>query len=142
VRVGDLVVSTPGRGVALRAAERRLLADLARQSGAAAHGVATLTELRRSRERLVAAREEERRSLRRELHDDLGAMLTGVALGVDAAGNRLPARRRTTPTGTTALLATRRTLNGSSRMPSHWPTRTSTLPTTTTTVTARSTHSS
>jgi two-component system, NarL family, sensor kinase len=89
-RVGNLVVSTLGRGVALRAAERRLLAELAQQSGAAAHGVATLMELRRSRERLVAAREEERRSLRRELHDDLGAMLTGVALGVDAAGNRLP----------------------------------------------------
>jgi two-component system, NarL family, sensor kinase len=90
VRVGNLVVSTSGHGVALRAAERRLLADLARQSGAAAHGVATLAELRRSRERLVAAREEERRSLRRELHDDLGAMLTGVALGVDATGNQLP----------------------------------------------------
>jgi signal transduction histidine kinase len=90
-RIGNLVVSTPGLGVVLRAAERRLLADLARQSGPAAHGVATLMELRRSRQRLVAAREEERRSLRRELHDDLGAMLTGVALGVDAAGNRLTA---------------------------------------------------
>ncbi|MBO3751717.1 sensor histidine kinase [Streptosporangiaceae bacterium NEAU-GS5] len=89
-QVGNLVVSTGGHGVVLRAAERRLLADLARQSGAAAHGVATLTQLRRSRERLVAAREEERRSLRRELHDDLGAMLTGVALGVDAAGNHVP----------------------------------------------------
>lgn len=89
--VANLVVSTPGTGVALRAAERRLLADLARQSGAAAHGVTTVAELRRARERLVAARAEERRSLRRELHDDLGAMLTGVALGVDAAGNRVPA---------------------------------------------------
>jgi signal transduction histidine kinase len=90
-QVGNLVVCTPGHGVTLRAAERRLLTDLARQSGAAAHGVATLMELRRSREHLVAAREQERRSLRRELHDDLGAMLTGVALGVDAADNRLPA---------------------------------------------------
>jgi signal transduction histidine kinase len=90
-RVGNLVVSTTGPGVALRAAERRLLIDLARQSGAAAHGVATLAELRRSRQRLVGARERERRSLRRELHDDLGALLTGVALGVDAADNRVPA---------------------------------------------------
>lgn len=90
-RIGNLVVSTLSRGAALRPAERRLLADLARQAGPAAHGVATLLELRRSRQRLVAAREEERRSLRRELHDDLGAMLTGVALGVDAAGNRLTA---------------------------------------------------
>ena len=90
-RVGNLVVSTPGHGVTLRAAERRLLADLARQAGPAAHGVATLMELRRSRQRLVAAREKERLSLRRELHDDLGAMLTGVALGLDAVGNRLTA---------------------------------------------------
>jgi signal transduction histidine kinase len=89
-RVGNLVVSTPRHGVGLRAAEQRLLADLARQAGAAAHGVATLIELRRSRERLVAAREQERRSLRRELHDDLGAMLTGAALGIDAVGNRMP----------------------------------------------------
>jgi two-component system, NarL family, sensor kinase len=90
-RIGKLIVSTAGPGVVLRTAERRLLAELARQSGPAAHGVATLMELRRSRQRLVAAREEERRSLRRELHDDLGAMLTGVALGVDAAGNLLAA---------------------------------------------------
>jgi two-component system, NarL family, sensor kinase len=94
--VGTLLVSTPGPGVALRPAERRLLTDLARQAGSAAHGVAALTELRRSRQRLVGARERERRSLRRELHDDLGAMLTGVAHGIDAATNRLPAGSATT----------------------------------------------
>lgn len=89
--VGQLVVSTPAHGVTLRPAESRLLADLARQSGAAAHGVATIAELRRSRDGLVAARAEERQSLRRELHDDLGATLTGVVLSVDAAGNEMPA---------------------------------------------------
>ena len=89
--VGELVVSTQAPGVGLRPAERRLLGDLARQAGAAAHGVATVTELRRSRERIVAAREEERRWLRRELHDDVGATLTGVALGIDTAGNLVTA---------------------------------------------------
>ena len=40
-----------------------------------------------SRERLVVAREEERRRLRRELHDGLGPLLTGVALSADTAAN-------------------------------------------------------
>ncbi len=44
-------------------------------------------QLQVSRERLVVAREEERRRLRREIHDGLGPLLTGVALSADAAGN-------------------------------------------------------
>jgi signal transduction histidine kinase len=36
------------------------------------------TDLQRSRERLVASREEERRRLRRDLHDGLGAQLAGL----------------------------------------------------------------
>jgi signal transduction histidine kinase len=46
-------------------------------------------DLRRSRERLVVAREEERRMLRRELHDGLGSALAGLGFKVDAARNRL-----------------------------------------------------
>jgi two-component system NarL family sensor kinase len=42
-------------------------------------------ELRRSREGLVAAREEERRRLRRDLHDGVGAALSGVLLQVESA---------------------------------------------------------
>jgi len=38
-----------------------------------------------SRARIVAAREEERRRLRRELHDELGPTLAAVALRIDAA---------------------------------------------------------
>jgi signal transduction histidine kinase len=37
----------------------------------------------------VAAREEERRRLRRDLHDGLGPTLAGIALGLDVAGNTL-----------------------------------------------------
>ena len=44
-------------------------------------------ELQRARERLVAAREEERRRLRRDLHDGLGPALAGAALKVEAAEN-------------------------------------------------------
>jgi len=46
-------------------------------------------ELQRARERLVAAREEERRRLRRDLHDGLGPALAGAALEVEAAENLL-----------------------------------------------------
>ncbi len=50
---------------------------------------ATLTsrDLQHSREKLVAAREEERLRLRRDLHDGLGPLLTGVALAADAVAN-------------------------------------------------------
>jgi signal transduction histidine kinase len=43
-------------------------------------------DLQRSRGRLVTAREEERRRLRRDLHDGLGPALAGVAMKLDAAG--------------------------------------------------------
>ena len=65
--------------------DRALLADLAPLVAAAAHEYAITVELRQSRERLVLAREEERRRLRRELHDGLGPALAGLALGVGAA---------------------------------------------------------
>ena len=49
-----------------------------------------LTEaLRRSRERLVTAREEERRRLRRDLHDGLGPRLAGLTLRLETARDRL-----------------------------------------------------
>jgi signal transduction histidine kinase len=53
------------------------------------------TELQASRATVVAAIEEERRRLRRDLHDGLGPRLTGVAYAADAARNLLdrdPAR--------------------------------------------------
>jgi signal transduction histidine kinase len=48
----------------------------------AAYAVRLTTDLQHSRQRLVAAREEERRRLRRDLHDGLGAQL--AALNVQA----------------------------------------------------------
>jgi two-component system NarL family sensor kinase len=44
-------------------------------------------DLQASRGRIVVAREEERRRLRRDLHDGLGPTLTGVGLAADAAAN-------------------------------------------------------
>ena len=71
-------------------ADRRLLADLTRQAGIAVHAVRLTADLQRSRERLVTAREEERRRLRRDLHDGLGPALSSVLLKLGAARRLLP----------------------------------------------------
>ena len=82
----------PASGIeALSAPDRRLLEDLARQSGVAVYGVRVTSDLQRSRERLVAAREEERRRVRRDLHDGLGPSLAGVVLKLAAARAELTA---------------------------------------------------
>ncbi|MEV0269742.1 histidine kinase [Hamadaea sp. NPDC050747] len=70
--------------------DRELLAELAGRLGLTVRNQSLTAELLRSRHRLVAAREEERRRLRRELHDGLGPVLTAVGLSLDAARARLP----------------------------------------------------
>ncbi|MGH8774897.1 MAG: sensor histidine kinase [Jiangellaceae bacterium] len=66
-------------------ADQRLLDDLARRVSAAARELSLRTDLQRSRERLVLAREEERRRLRRTLHDDLGPAVAGLGVRTEAA---------------------------------------------------------
>jgi signal transduction histidine kinase len=83
--IGRLVFSPRAPGEGFSAADRRLLEDLARQAEVAVHAVRLTADLQRSRERLVATREEERRRLRRDLHDGIGPTLTGLALQLNAA---------------------------------------------------------
>ncbi|WP_432950636.1 sensor histidine kinase [Kribbella sp. CA-253562] len=84
--VGQLVLC-PGDGSSLSERDQRLLGDLARQAAAAARASELSTELQRGRSRLVAAREEERRRIRRDLHDSLGPSLGAVALRIETARN-------------------------------------------------------
>jgi signal transduction histidine kinase len=99
--VGQMVLAARAPGEPFTPPDRRLLDDLARQAGVAAHAVRLTADLQRSRERLVSAREEERRRLRRDLHDGLGPSLASLTLQLDAARNLL-ARD---PAATGALLA-------------------------------------
>ena len=90
--VGRLLVSQRTVHDPFRAADLRLLDDLGRQIGVAAHSLLVTRDLQRSREALVTTREEERRRIRRDLHDGLGPTLAGVALGLDAAGRLVAAQ--------------------------------------------------
>jgi two-component system NarL family sensor kinase len=90
-QVGALLVSPRSGQHRLGAADRRVLEVLAAPVAVALHAVLLSQELQRSRERLVAAREEERRRLRRDLHDGLGPILTAVTLKADAARSVLDA---------------------------------------------------
>jgi signal transduction histidine kinase len=99
--IGRLVISPRAPGEELSTADRRLLEDLARQAEVAVHAMRLTTDLQRSREQLVAGREEERRRLRRDLHDGLGPTLASLALRLDAA-RRLVRRK---PEDAEALLS-------------------------------------
>jgi two-component system NarL family sensor kinase len=84
---GTLVVGLRKGETRLDPADERVLVLLSGPLSTAVHATILLEQLQLSRERLVVAREEERRRLRRELHDGLGPLLTGVALSADTAAN-------------------------------------------------------
>jgi len=90
--IGTLLVGRRTPNEAFGSSDLRLLDDLGRQVGVAAHATLLGRDLQRSREELVTTREEERRRIRRDLHDGLGPALAGVALGLDAI-NRIAGTR-------------------------------------------------
>jgi signal transduction histidine kinase len=88
--IGQLQVAPREPGERLSGGDLQLLADLARQAGAAVRAFQlnqelqhTLAELQQSRERLVTAREAERRRLRRDLHDGVGPTLASLIQRID-----------------------------------------------------------
>lgn len=99
--IGHLLVSARAGGEAFTASEKRLLRNVARQAGPAVYAERLTNQLQRSRERLVATREEERRRLRRDLHDGLGPQLATLTVKVNAAQNLL----RSDPDAAEQLLA-------------------------------------
>ena len=91
-QVGDLVLVARAPGESLTPADLRLLHDLAPQIAVAVQAVRLTAELRQltsdlqqSRTHLITAREEERRRLRRDLHDGLGPQLSSQPLLMTSA---------------------------------------------------------
>ena len=87
--VGELLVAPRAGAVDLPPADDRVLVALAGPLAAAAYALRLSGDLAESRERLVTAREEERRRLRRDLHDGLGPQLSAVVMTLDTAGSAL-----------------------------------------------------
>ena len=83
--VGQLVVAVPPGGLGRRG--QRLLEELARHTAVAAHATRLQAELHRSREQIVTSREEERRRLRHDLHDDLGPGLAATAMQLETVAD-------------------------------------------------------
>jgi two-component system, NarL family, sensor kinase len=85
--IGQMILAPRAPGEAFSQSDRRLLETIARQAGVAAYNVRLTQDLQRSRERLVTTREEERRRLRRDLHDGLGPVLAAMSFKLDAVYN-------------------------------------------------------
>ncbi|WP_214109471.1 sensor histidine kinase [Acrocarpospora catenulata] len=83
--VGTLLIGPPGRRSFPAAHDERVIAVLAPYVADAVHTMRLTTALRSSRERILTAREEERRRLRRDLHDGLGQTLTLMAMTINMA---------------------------------------------------------
>jgi signal transduction histidine kinase len=85
--IGRVVVGC--HSSALRRRDREMLADLVPHVTLAVGLVRLTTDLRRSRLAVVTTREEERRRLRRDLHDGLGPSLTGIAMALRTVVRRM-----------------------------------------------------
>lgn len=100
IGVGTLTVGLRPGEVRLSDADNSVLRIVSPALAQVVRSRALAAQLHESRGQLIAAVEEERRRLRRDLHDELGPTLTGVAYAADAARNLVP----TDPLGAVALL--------------------------------------
>ncbi|WP_020392540.1 sensor histidine kinase [Kribbella catacumbae] len=100
-RLGELVVGLRSGESRVNPADEQVLSLLAAPLAVAVQAKGLADELSESRERIISGREEERRRIRRDLHDGLGPVLTAVVLNADAARRLI----ETEPERTSALLA-------------------------------------
>jgi signal transduction histidine kinase len=91
-QVGVLRLAARDPGGRLTERDLSAVAPVLGHLAALAHADDLALRLQLSHQELVAAREEERRRIRDDLHDDLGPMLGAVRLTLAAAGNHLHER--------------------------------------------------
>ncbi|MHA3722953.1 sensor histidine kinase [Leucobacter sp. HY1910] len=84
------VVARAREGKRFAAADAQLLSDLAHYAAALIAAEQLAVDVGASREAIVRAREEERRRLRRDLHDGVGPALAAVLLQLAAASRGAP----------------------------------------------------
>jgi signal transduction histidine kinase len=85
--LGRVVLGARAPGEPYAPEDLALAGILSAQLALALDAVVLATQLQTSRGQIVTAREEERRRLRRDLHDGLGPALAGIALTLQAAEN-------------------------------------------------------
>ena len=88
--VGEIVVGLRAGELTLAAADEHVLRIVAPLLAQTLRATNLARDLQESRGAAITAIEDERRRLRRDLHDGLGPTLTGVAFSADAARNHLP----------------------------------------------------
>lgn len=103
--IGHLVVAPRSPSEPFNRQEKQLLNTIAALTANTVRAVQLSDELRHSRQRIVTAREEERRRLRRDLHDGLGPQLASQTLGLEAVEQLMP----TNPQKAHQLLASLKT---------------------------------
>ncbi|MEM6430714.1 MAG: histidine kinase [Deinococcota bacterium] len=81
--LGTLRLARRAEGETFTANEKMLLTTIAQQVSVIAHNYKLSQALQASREQLVISREEERRRIRRDLHDGLGPTLASTALQLE-----------------------------------------------------------
>lgn len=94
-KIGALSVARRTPSESFSDQDRMLIHEIARQTGITVHSMLQSDALRQSREQIVNAREEERRRLRRDLHDGIGPSLAALTMQIEHARDLLehePAR--------------------------------------------------
>lgn len=91
--IGSLLAASRSPGEVLNAADQLVLENVAHQASTIVHTARLTHDLHVSRQAILTTREEERRRLRRDLHDGLGPALATLTLQAEAAREWLPTNR-------------------------------------------------